>query len=128
MVFLNLCTASLLNFLFKTVFRRARPDVLRLVQASGYSFPSGHSMISAAFYGLLIYLCVVFIKPPWSRIVSAVLALLILAIGVSRIYLGVHYASDVVGGFLAGISWLAMFILFLRRYVRRPDRKHTLTG
>ena len=123
MAVLNLGAVTLLNLLFKTVFHRARPDILRLVQASGYSFPSGHSMISAAFYGFLIYLCAVFLKPPWSRIVPAALALLILAIGVSRIYLGVHYASDVIGGFLAGFSWLVMFILFLRMYVRRKDRK-----
>lgn len=121
-VVLNLVVVSLLNLLFKTVFYRARPDILRLVQAAGYSFPSGHSMISAAFYGFLIYLCVVFVKPPWSRVISVALALLVLAIGVSRIYLGVHYASDVIGGFLAGFSWLIMFITLTRAYVHRLDQ------
>lgn len=123
MAVVNLIIVSLLNILFKSIFHRVRPDILRLVQASGYSFPSGHSMISAAFYGYLIYLCVLFVKKPWKQLLSCVLLALVFMIGVSRIYLGVHYASDVIGGFLAGFSWLIMFITLIQTYDKRQDPK-----
>ncbi len=116
MMVVNLAGASLLNLLFKTAFHRARPDILPLVQASGYSYPSGHSMIGAAFYGYLIYLCAVHFRRPWKQIVPAALALLILVIGISRVYLGVHYASDVIGGFLAGFSWLVILVAWTKLY------------
>jgi undecaprenyl-diphosphatase len=127
MVAVNLILVSLLNIIFKTVFHRARPDILPLIHATGYSFPSGHSMISAAFYGYLIYLCIIFLKRPWKQILCAFQLVLILFIGVSRIYLGVHYASDVIGGFLAGISWLIIFVTlttaFPMKNYRLPDAK-----
>lgn len=123
MMVVNLAGASLLNLLFKTVFHRARPDILPLVQASGYSYPSGHSMVSAAFYGYLIYLCAVHFKRPWKQIVPAGLSLLILAIGISRIYLGVHYASDVIGGFLAGFSWLIILTAWTKLHRDRQKPK-----
>ncbi len=110
MAAINLISVSLLNLLFKTIFHRARPDILQLVYAVGYSFPSGHSMISAAFYGYLIYLCLIFLKRPWKQVLSILQIILILFIGISRIYLGVHYASDVIGGFLVGIAWLVIFM------------------
>lgn len=111
----NLLVAAGMNLLFKIFFHRARPDILVLVHACGYSFPSGHSMVGAAFYGYLIYLCAVFFKRPWKQLFSALLFTLILLIGISRIYLGVHYASDVVGGFLAGFAWLAVLLSFINR-------------
>ncbi|MVB12769.1 PAP2 superfamily protein [Caprobacter fermentans] len=111
----NLFVSAGMNLLFKTFFHRTRPDILVLVHAGGYSFPSGHSMIGAAFYGYLIYLCVIFLKKPWKQLFSALFMILILFIGLSRIYLGVHYASDVVGGFLAGFAWLAVLLLFINK-------------
>lgn len=123
MIAANLIAVSLLNLLFKTIFHRVRPDILQLVHASGYSFPSGHSMIGVAFYGYLIYLCVLFVKKTWKQFLSALLLLLILMIGISRIYLGVHYASDVIGGFLAGFSWLIIFITLTRTYDKRKNQK-----
>jgi undecaprenyl-diphosphatase len=119
MVTVNLISISLLNILFKTVFHRARPDILQLVHAGGYSFPSGHSMISVSFYGYLIYLCIVYFKQPWKQIISVALSLLVLTIGISRIYLGVHYASDVIGGFLVGFSWLVIFISLTKSYAQK---------
>lgn len=116
MIIVNLSVVSLLNLLFKSIFHRARPDILQLVSASGYSYPSGHSMISAAFYGYLIYLCIHNMKKPWKYLLSSGLMLLIVSIGISRIYLGVHYASDVIGGFLAGFSWLILFITLTKVY------------
>lgn len=110
MIPVNLIAVSLLNILLKLIFQRPRPDVLRLSYTYGYSFPSGHAMISAAFYGYLIYLSILWLKKPWKQAVTVSLLLLIGLIGVSRIYLGVHYASDVVGGLLAGCGWLILFI------------------
>jgi undecaprenyl-diphosphatase len=113
----NLTLTWLLNTLFKALFQRERPDILRLAEASGYSFPSGHSMTSLSFYGLIIYLCIKLIRNPTRRFISVVfLSGLILAIGMSRVYLGVHYASDVLAGFSAGLAWLALFITLSGRY------------
>jgi undecaprenyl-diphosphatase len=81
-----------------------------LVDVSGFSFPSGHAMISSAFYGYMIYLVVIRLKTRIKYLLAGLLGLLVLAIGVSRIYLGVHYASDVLVGFAAGFAWLILFI------------------
>lgn len=100
---------GLLNLLLKSLFERARPDVAQALRdATGYSFPSGHSMGSMVVYAAICWLSVR-ILPSWRKDSSAVAiaATLILAIGVSRIYLGVHWFSDVVGGFAAGLGWVA---------------------
>lgn len=126
MAAVNLASVSCLNLLFKSIFRRERPDILQLVQASGYSFPSGHSMIGAAFYGYLVYLCILFVKKPWKQLFCGLLLALILMIGVSRVYLGVHYASDVIGGFLAGFSWLILLVTCMEAYLSARSRKLAL--
>ena len=110
MVALNLLLSSLLNETLKLFFQRPRPDVLRLVEINGYSFPSGHSMIVLSFYGFIIFLCLKYFKHKLKYYFSALLVLIILAIGVSRIYLGVHFASDVIGGFSVGCVWLIIFV------------------
>lgn len=115
----NLIIVTILNNLIKTIFMRARPDINPLVIENGYSFPSGHSMISMAFYGYLIYIIYNHkdnIKIKW--ILIALLSILILLIGVSRIYLGVHYASDVIGGFCFGIAYLIIYISILKKVTR----------
>ena len=115
MVPANLAAGSLLNFILKQLFQRPRPDLLKLIEIGGYSFPSGHSMSSISFYGFLIYLSMKYIKH-WSKYcIIGTLSLLVLAIGISRIYLGVHYASDVLGGFIIGFGWLVLFIRLSRR-------------
>lgn len=110
MAAVNLVVVSVLNEVFKLLFHRQRPDILRLVTVTGYSFPSGHSMVGMAFYGFILYLCFKNIKKPWNYCASCLLAVLIISIGISRIYLGVHYASDVIAGFSAGLAWLTIFI------------------
>jgi len=116
-IMINLVAVWVLNDTFKVVFHRQRPDILRLVEAGGFSFPSGHSMISMGFYGFLIYLCNVNIEKGWERRIAVFLmSLLILFIGISRIYLGVHYASDVLAGFSAGLAWLVIFITLVNKY------------
>ena len=86
---------------------------MKLVKEGGYSFPSGHAMVSFGFYGFLIYLAYKKInnkKIKYPLIIS--LALLILLIGISRIYLGVHYATDIIGGFIIGFIYLIVFIKY----------------
>jgi undecaprenyl-diphosphatase len=111
MIAVNWLFTAFLNGLFKIIFHRDRPNILRLITESGYSFPSGHSMISISFYGFIIYLCFKYCKKPWNYLVASILSILIFLIGVSRIYLGVHYASDVIAGFSAGLAWLIATIL-----------------
>ena len=110
----NLVIVFLLNKILKLIIARPRPSVLRLVYEEGYSFPSGHAMVSMGFYGFLIYLAYKNIKNKKIKIPLIIfLSILILLIGVSRIYLGVHYATDIIGGFLIAIIYLGLFIKFL---------------
>lgn len=110
-IFSNLVVITILNQLLKRILQRPRPTEFRIIEETGYSFPSGHSMVSMAFYGYLIYLIYRYVKNKylkWGLIV--LLSLLICTIGISRIYLGVHYTSDVLGGFLISISYLIIYI------------------
>lgn len=107
---INLMLSTLLNLLLKNIVERPRPIGYRLIDETGYSFPSGHSMISAAFYGLIIYFIWKNVKNTKLKYASCILLwILIVLIGISRIYLGVHYASDVVGGFTISIAYLIIF-------------------
>lgn len=108
----------------KAAFHRQRPDVaLHLINQGGYSFPSGHSMTSVVFYGMLIFLCRRYIKNKRiSNIITALLILLILLIGYSRVYLGVHYPTDIVGGWSIGISLLTALIFGVRIFYKRQNR------
>jgi len=123
----NLLLSTLLNELFKFAFHRGRPDILRLTDISGYSFPSGHSMVSLSFYGLLVYFSIKHIRVPWNCLLSTLLCLLVLTIGISRVYLGVHYASDVLAGFSAGMAWLGVYITLMEKYFR-PSAKENKTS
>jgi len=108
---INLVVVTILNQLLKRLLQRPRPTEFRIIEETGYSFPSGHSMVSMAFYGYLIYLIYRFVKNKYLKWISIVLlSLLICLIGISRIYLGVHYTSDVLGGFLISISYLVIYI------------------
>lgn len=110
-IFLNLVIVTIFNQILKFILQRPRPDEYRIIDESGYSFPSGHSMISMSFYGLLIYLIYKYINNKFIKIIAiSILFLLILLIGISRVYLGVHYTSDVLAGFLIAISYLIVFI------------------
>ena len=107
---LNLALTLVLNVLLKNLIQRPRPEGLRLIAETGYSFPSGHSMVSMAFYGLMLWMVWHYEKDKVLRFVlCALFALTILMVGVSRIYLGVHYASDVVAGFAVSLLWLAFY-------------------
>lgn len=116
LITVNIIIGASLNYILKQLFQRQRPDLLKLVEISGYSFPSGHSMSSVIFYGFIIFLCLKYAKH-WSKYLAAtILSLLVFMIGISRIYLGVHYASDVLGGFIIGLAWLVFYIRLAERF------------
>ena len=113
----NLAIITALNQLLKRILQRPRPTEYRIIEETGYSFPSGHSMISMAFYGYLIYLIYKYVKNKYVKVGSIVLlSILICAIGISRIYLGVHYTSDVLGGFFISISYLIIYISAVNKF------------
>ena len=117
-IFSNLVIITALNQLLKNILQRPRPTEYRIIEETGYSFPSGHSMISMAFYGYLVYLIYKYVKNKYVKWTSMVLlSLLICSIGISRIYLGVHYTSDVLGGFLISISYLVMYISAINKFL-----------
>ena len=120
----NLVITTLLNQLLKYIIQRPRPDGYRLIAESGYSFPSGHSMVSMAFYGLIIYLIWKMVKNKKIKYVACgILGFLIPMIGFSRIYLGVHYASDVIGGFAISIVYLLLFTNMARSVLQLEKEK-----
>lgn len=117
-IFSNLAIITILNQLLKRILQRPRPTEYRIIEETGYSFPSGHSMISMAFYGYLIYLIYKYVENKYVKwILISLLIVLICLIGVSRIYLGVHYTSDVLGGFLISISYLVIYISAVNKFL-----------
>ena len=117
-IFINLLIVTGLNQIIKHILQRPRPTEFRIIEETGYSFPSGHSMVSMAFYGYLIYLIYKYIKNKYVKWISIViLSILICSIGISRIYLGVHYTSDVLGGFLLSMSYLVVFISTVNKFL-----------
>lgn len=118
---------SLLNILLKHFFHRERPVLENpLVTLSSYGFPSGHTMGSTLLYGCLALIAARDIKEPWSRVaIYAVAVLWISLIGLSRIYLGAHYLSDVIAAVAIGSAWLALCwttVEIFRRRRRRGDK------
>ena len=112
----NIVIIAVLNQLLKRILQRPRPTEFRIVEETGYSFPSGHSMVSMAFYGYLIYLIYRYIKNKYVKwTLITILSILICLIGISRIYLGVRYTSDVLGGFLLSISYLVIYISSIKK-------------
>lgn len=112
--------SALLNDVLKLLFQRARPTLNRIVEAEGFSYPSGHSMAAFTLYGVLCYLLWNHSRTLSTRILLlATVTILVLAIGISRIYLGVHYPSDVVGGYLASCAWLAACIGFYEHFRKK---------
>jgi len=105
---LTIALSSLaLMLLLKTLFQRKRPLSPLLKAAKGLSFPSGHSIMAVTFYGLLLYILVHTADASWVKwLLAVLLVLLIILIGFSRVYLRVHYASDVIAGFIIGLLWL----------------------
>lgn len=103
MIPLNSLLSVIFNNIFKQIFRRARPSTLMLIHESGYSYPSGHTMISVLFYGT-IFMLINKSNIKYKRIINIVLVTIILLICISRVYLGVHYITDIIGGCLLALS------------------------
>lgn len=111
LVAVNSINGMIINRILKSIFVRSRPDVVKLIKQGGYSFPSGHAMASMTFYGILIYLIYKSnINKKLKCILIIILSILILLIGISRIYLGVHYASDIIAGYIVSLIYLIVFI------------------
>ena len=97
----------------KEVFARDRP-LDQVIPAAGYSFPSGHAFAATVFYGMMIYLVFRFIQRTWARALAVVVGVAVIGgVGLSRVYLNVHYLTDVVGGWLAGSAWLVASLLLV---------------
>lgn len=109
---LILALATISNMMLKRFIDRARPGIEHLVSVETLSYPSGHAMSAMAFYGFLIFLVTKFnINKFMKYLLIAVLITVILSIGISRIYLGVHFPSDIAGGFIAGFIWVVFCVL-----------------
>jgi undecaprenyl-diphosphatase len=112
-------SSLLLMLVLKQFFHRDRPLVPLLQAAKGMSFPSGHALMSSTFYGLIIYLVWRNIKNKTAKwIITILLLLVIFFIGLSRIYLRVHYPTDVIAGFCLGVIWLILSISVLNKMER----------
>jgi undecaprenyl-diphosphatase len=115
------------NILFLTLklfFQRTRPDIYRLIEVGGYSFPSGHATNAMTVYGILAFLLWLHIPTRWGRTVLILISIImILTIGISRIYLGVHYPSDVIAGYFTGGFWLTFAIWFYQQYQEKRYKR-----
>ena len=121
--FCNLIFIVLLNQGLKLFFSRERPFEWMIVHENGFSFPSGHAMVSSAFYGIVIYLIwKTNISNKRKIILTSVLGTLILLIGISRIYLGVHYASDVIAGFTLSLSYVIIATSLIDYYLSKRKK------
>lgn len=110
LILTNVIGSLVLNPLVKSIVQRSRPDEeLRLVQESTFSFPSGHAFASMVAFGCVIVLLLLFLRSGTLQRVLVILSFVtILFIGFSRIFLGVHYLSDVIAGFSLGLFWLLL--------------------
>lgn len=116
---LNLIIITVINTILKQIIRRPRPSGFNIIEELGFSFPSGHSMVSTAFYGFLIYLVYKNVKNKKLKVLfCSVLFFLIIGICISRVYLGVHYASDVIGGFCISISYLMLYVTIIPKFLK----------
>lgn len=111
---------GILNTTYKQLINRERPDWLPLYDPSGYSFPSGHTMAIVSFCGVCIYLSMMYVKSRSKRLIVLILMVTIsIFMGFSRIYLGVHFFTDIVGGVLLSISWLCLGIFLTNKFIAR---------
>lgn len=115
----------LLNYLMKLFYHRTRPADPLISPLQSFSFPSGHAMSAFIFYGLLIYLVWGLQIAPRYKVLSAVfLVVVAFAVGFSRMYLRVHYPSDVIAGFCLGLAWICFAIWVLEK-IKNKAKKET---
>ena len=112
---LNLLIITILQFVLKTIFSRTRPVDINLIEETGYSYPSGHSLTAMALYGFIIYLIYKSNLNKKSKIIYIILfSSFIFIVGLSRIYLGVHFLTDVVGAFSFALAYLIIYITIIK--------------
>lgn len=112
---INLLLITIFQFVLKAIFSRTRPVDINLIEENGYSYPSGHSLTAMALYGFIIYLIYKSNLNRRSKVIYITLfSLLILVVGLSRIYLGVHFFTDVVGAFSFALSYLIIYISIIK--------------
>jgi undecaprenyl-diphosphatase len=124
LIFLALGASSLFLMLVKLLVARPRPplETARIVQG-GFSFPSGHSTISATLFGTLAYLAIRALRSePAKILIGIVAALLVLGVGISRVYLGVHYPTDVLAGWASGALWVLLVIAAEDLFPPKPKK------
>ena len=119
----NLIVIGGMNWLIKHIIQRPRPELsLRLVEENSYSFPSGHAMVTTAFYGMIMYYVWNNVKNKMLRnIICSLLLLLIVLIAFSRVYLCVHYLSDVIAGSLISIAYLIVAVEVAKRFIFKKE-------
>ncbi len=120
----------IINYIMKLSFRRIRPAQPLIDGVKNFSFPSGHATSAFIFYGLLTYLIwKTNISKIYKVILGSVLILFSLVIGFSRVYLRVHFPSDVVAGFCIGFAWLTLSIWLMERLKKKSDSEmHNSAG
>lgn len=115
-VSLSVSIAFILNTILKAIFARERPNILRLVSETYYSFPSGHAMVNMALYFIIMIYTYKLIKNKKIKIlIYTFLSTLIFSIGFTRIYLGVHYAGDIIGGWLLGFAVSILVYMIMKK-------------
>lgn len=104
---IHVTISVIFNMILKNIFARPRPEMIRLIDETGFSFPSGHAMVTMVAYGYLIYVVHHYIQQKWLRYsLIAFLIFIIVSVGLSRIYLGVHYLTDVLAGYSISLFYL----------------------
>ena len=127
LMLITMIGAGILDVTLKLTFHRLRPDPFFGTKPNTYSFPSGHALISFCFYGLIAGMLSLRLEKRWQRGVVWTLAVfLIAAIGFSRIYLGVHWPSDVLAGYAAALIWMGAIRQWAHHLEKRHLRKRAL--
>ncbi|MCO4454477.1 phosphatidic acid phosphatase [Staphylococcus aureus] len=111
---LTMALSGILNPALKNIFDRERPTLLRLIDITGFSFPSGHAKGSTAYFGSGIYLLNRLNQGNSKGILIGLCAAMILLISISRVYLGVHYPTDIIAGIIGGVFCIILSTLLLR--------------
>ncbi|MGN8646514.1 phosphatase PAP2 family protein [Gracilibacillus sp. HCP3S3_G5_1] len=121
---INMIGISLLTQILKLVFERDRPELIAQFDGTGFSFPSGHSTGSIAFYGFIIYLLWKKVSTKWLKgLCILVVALLAITIPISRVVLGVHFLTDIIAGMSLGLAWLITCMIAMEFFIWRGRKK-----
>jgi len=122
MVAINIVIVEIVNYILKIIFSRERPNILRLVNETSYSFPSGHAMINTALYTMLIFCIFHHVESRKIRCIAIIFGIFYpIVISFTRVYLGVHYITDVLGGWLLGISLTFIVYKSFKKFVWKEN-------